>query len=274
MPNTFNLVDLTIMSLKDFQDIELATTVINKINVYGKDFTPNVYGVYQPLKNKYDANNINEVVQLWMNEDNNKNSVQYSYAAGQLLMEKKRGHKVSYQMRWEKDNQARFNLFNLSIDSEYLKSDKGLEKFKNLCNDLIVILEPVHGEIVNLSFPGWETPKHLKVRHPELNWTVLFGRPYIDLLGKEQLLSVPCYSKYMIGNNVVALQLTESVFEPIPSSVRNSVKKYICEGAFVEEGKSYRTYKTGKVPDFDFSNVLFDKTIPIIEPTIRTKSKE
>ncbi len=273
MANTFDLVDLTIMSLKDFQDAELAYSVVKKINEYGKDFIPNVYGLYQPLKNKYDPNNINEVVQLWMNEDNNANNVQDSYAAGQLLMEKKRGHKVSYQMRWEKDNQVRFNFFNLSIDTSYIRNGNGYQRFVDLCNDLILLLEPVHGEIVNLSFPGWEAPKNLSIRHPEINWMVLFGKPYINLFGREKLINTPCHSVQTIGENVIALQLTDNLFEPIPPSVRSTVKKHLGEDAFVEEGKSYRVYNTGKVPKFDFSSVLFDKTKPIVEPQIRTKEK-
>lgn len=273
MANTFDLVDLTIMSLKDFENVELATNVIKKINEYGKDFIPNVYGLYQPLKDKYDPNNVNEVVQLWMNEENNVNNVQDFYSAGQLLMEKKRGHKVSYQMRWEKDNQARFNFFNLSIDSKYIKNDNAFQKFISLCNDLILLLEPVHGEIVNLAFPGWEAPKNLQVRHPEINWTVFFGKPYIDLFGREKLLSTPCHSVHTIGENMIALQLTDSLFEPIPPSVRSTVKKHLGEDAFVEEGKSYRSYNSGKVPKFDFSNVLFDRTKPIVEPQIRVRNK-
>lgn len=273
MGNTFDLVDLTIMSLKDFQDTELAYSVIKKINEYGKDFIPSVYGLYQPLKNKYDPNNIPEVVQFWMNEDNNKNNAQDFYAAGQLLMEKKRGHKVSYQMRWEKGIQAGFNFFNLSVDIAYIKEDSGFQRFISLCNDLILLLEPVHGEIVNLSFPGWETPKNLRIRHPEINWMVLFGRPYIDLFGKEKLLCSPCHSVHTIGDNVIALQLTDCLFEPVQPSVRTAVKKHLGEDAFVEDGKSYRAYSMGKVPEFDFSSVLLDKTKPIAEPQIRIKEK-
>ncbi|WP_079506434.1 hypothetical protein [Mesobacillus jeotgali] len=271
MANTFDLINLNIMSLKDFQDAELATNVMEKISQYGKDFIPNKYGLYQPLKNKYDAKSIDNVVKLWMNEENNINNRENLYLAGQVLMEKKGGHKVSYQIRWEKDNQARFNFFNLSVETVYLKNEKNYEKFLNLCNDLILLLEPVHGEIVNLSFKGWDAPKNLTVRHPELNWMVFFGRPYIDLFGKESLITAPCCSVHTLNENIIGMQLTENLFNPIPSSVRSSVKKYLGEEAFVEEGKSYRRYSSGKVPDFDFSNVLFDKKKPVVEPQIRNK---
>lgn len=259
MPNTLDLVNLKIMSLKDFQDNELAVSVISKINEYGKEFIPNVFGLYQPLKNKYSPKKMNETVEFWMNNENNKNSAKYFYAAGQLLIEKNKGHKVSYQMRWEKDDQERFNYFNLFVEIGSLKNEKGLQRFLDFCNDIAKILEPVHGEIVNLSFRGWDAPINLKIRHPELNWFVIFGKPYIELFGKENILSSPAHSVHTISNEIIALQLTDCLFKPIPSSVRTAVKNHLCQDAFVEEGKSYKRYSNGKVPEFDFSNILFNK---------------
>lgn len=93
------------------------------------------------------------------------------------------------------------------------------------------------------------------------------------MFGRERLLSTPCHSVHTIGDNIVALQLTDNLFEPIPPSVRSTVKKHLREDAFVEEGKLYRTYNSGKVPKFDFSNVLFDGTKPIVEPQIRVRNK-
>lgn len=274
MANTFDLISLKISSLKNYQDESLANNVLNKINEYGKNFIPQVYGIYQPIKNKYSSSNISDVIQLWMNKENNKKNVENFYAAGQLLMEKKSGHKVSYQMRWEKDNQARFNYFILSVDIGYLSKEEAFHNFVKLCYELVLLLEPVHGEIVNLSYPGWEAPINLRVRHPELNWLVLFGEPYIDLFGRDKLLNTPCYKVEPIGDKVITLQLTDNVFEPIPSSVREPIKKYLGEDAFVEEGKSSRSYKSGMVPEFDFSAVLFDRTKPIEEPQIRVRHKE
>ncbi|HYH05029.1 MAG TPA: hypothetical protein VEC37_18205 [Bacillota bacterium] len=275
MANTFESVHLSITSLKNFQDPELAANVLEKINEYGKDFIPTKYGVYQPLKKPYNPEDISGVVQMWINEENNMVSAQNLYAAGQVLMEKTKGHKVSYHMEWEKSNEAKtsyFNFFIFSMDIAYLKKKKGLERFICLCNELIILLEPVQGEIVNLSFPGWEAPINLRVRHPELHWMALFGKPYIDMFGKEKLLNTPCHSINSIGDNVIAIQVIESIFEPIPSDARTTIKKYLGEDAFVEEGKSCRSYTTGRVPEFDFSEVLFDKTKPISEPKIRTRS--
>ncbi|MEG2014017.1 MAG: hypothetical protein RR063_12610, partial [Anaerovoracaceae bacterium] len=61
------------------------------------------------------------------------------------------------------------------------------------------------------------------------------------------------------------------LFSPVTKEARSAVKEHLNPCAFVEEGKSYLAYKTGAVPLFDFSNVLFDKTKPVIHPQIRMK---
>ena len=274
MANVYNLIDFTLESLKNFQDEELATNFINKINEYGKEFIPHVYGIYKPLKNKYNSKDTSDVIELWINEENNKKNAENYYAGGQVLMEKTKGCKVSYFMRWEKDNRARFNHFHLFVDTDYLHTENGFKKFMNLCNELILLLEPVYGEIIDMSIPGWDNPMNLRVRLPEINWMMLLGKPYIDLFGRDKILNTPCYKVEPISDNLIALQLTESIFEPITSSVRDKIKKYLGENAFVEDGKCSHAYKSGMVPKFDFSEVLFDKTKPIEEPQIRMRIKE
>ena len=122
--------------------------------------------------------------------------------------------------------------------------------------------------------PEWCESINFRVRHPELAWINYFGRPYIDLFGREKLLSAPCYRTFEISEDLIGLQMTEDLFQPIPSDVRYAVKKHLGEDAFVEEGKWYRMYKTGRVPAFDFSNVLFDPSKPIEEPQIRMRQKK
>lgn len=178
-------------------------------------------------------------------------------------------------MHWQKDQQARFNSFLFTVDLDYLRNEENLREFIDLSNRLLLLMEPVQADIWNLMLPEWSEPINLKVRHPELAWINYFGRPYIDLFGREKLLSAPCFRTFEVGKNLIALQMTEDLFQPIPSDVRYAVKKHLGEEAFVEEGKWYRSYKTGLVPEFDFSNVLFDPSKPIEEPQIwKRKPKE
>ena len=271
MVNVYNQISCRITSLKDFESRELAQEVLSVIADAGPQFFPTVYGVYEPLRRKCSKKDIPELVRVWLNEENAEVTAQYHYGMGELLMEHRRKPKISYQMYWEKSQQARFNYFILSADSEFLADEKNFQAFLALCMKLAVLLETVQGDIVNCAFPDWVSPINLQVRHPELHWMTLFGKPYIELFGRDKLLNAPCYGTKAIGENLIALQMTESPFEAVTDEMRSAVKTYLDPEAFVENGKSCRSYKTGHVPHFDFSNVLFDKSAPIIQPTIRLR---
>lgn len=271
MNNILNEVTFGIMSLKDFDNRELAQNVFETIADAGDSFFPTVYDVYEPLRRKCSQKDIDELVRFWVNEENAEKTAQQQYGMGQILMEHRRKPKISYQMYWEKSQHERFNYFVLGIDFEFLKEPKNFQKFMTLCSRLVILLDPVQGEITNRSFPGWDEPINLQVRHPELNWMVYFGKPYIELFGREKLMNTPCYCVNTIGENVISLQMAADVFQPISTEDRRTVKSYLGADAFVEEGKDYRSYKAGIVPKFDFSNVLFDKDSPIIQPSIRMR---
>lgn len=271
MANILNSIELSLMSLKDFESKALAYDVFSAIADAGPQFFPTVYDVYEPLSHKCNKNDVDELVRVWVNEENASVTSQNRYGMGQILMEHRRKPKISYQMHWEKGQQERFNYFIMSADSEFLMEENNFQTFLSLCMKLSVLLDPVQGEIVNCAFPGWDTPINLQVRHPELHWMAFFGKPYIELFGRDKLLNAPCYSTKSIGDNIIALQMTESPFHAVADEMRNAVKTYLDSKAFVENGKSYRSYKTGHVPSFDFKNVLFDKTAPIIQPSIRLR---
>jgi hypothetical protein len=263
------------MSLKNFQDRNLAIKTINKINEYGESFIPDLFDVYEPVKRKYAPKNISDIIDLWINEEQNTLNAIDSYAAGHLIMKKKKGSKVSYQMNWEKDNKASFNFFVVSQDISFLKKEENFNSFMSFCKELTELLEPVRGDIANYTFPDSHEPIDLQIRHPEIQWMNFFGKPYIDLFGREKLLSAPCYKVELINDNVIALQATENVFEPIPNEVRTAIKKHLGENAFTWEGKRALVYKNKEniIPKFDFSEVLFDKTKPIVEPQVKIRHK-
>lgn len=274
MANILNSIDLGLMSLKNFESKALAYDVFSAIEDAGPQFFPTVYDVYEPLHHKCNKNDVDELVRVWVNEENAEVTSQNRYGMGQLLMEHRRKPKIAYQMYWEKSQQERFNYFIMSADSEFLMDSNNLKNFLTLCQRLIILLEPVQGEIVNCAFPGWDVPINLQVRHPELHWMAFFGKPYIELFGRDKLLNAPCYSTESIGSDIIALQMTESPFHAVTDEMRNAVKTFLDPEAFVENGKSYRAYKTGHVPSFDFTNVLFDKNAPVIQPSIRMRNIE
>jgi len=275
MDYTYPSIGFKLMSLKNFQDRELATNVICKINEYGKDFMPQKFGVYEPLKRQYNPSDINEVIDVWMENEMNREASKDEFAEGLLLMKATSRSKASYMISWRKENKVHFNGFWFSVNIEYLKHKDNFDKFLSLCRELVCLIGPVYGKIVNESIPGAFEPIDLTIRHPELHWMNFFGEPYIELFGREKLLSAPAHKVESIGDKVIAIQTTDNVFEPIPNEIREKIKTHLGENAFVWNGKQALAYKNKEnlVPKFDFSEVLFDKTKPIIEPQIRTRNK-
>jgi hypothetical protein len=264
---TFNIFDFSLMSLEDFQDNELATSVLSTINSFGNDFIPQKIDVYEPLKVKYDPDNLGNAIKLWLNEKNAKRCVDdFGEAAGQVLMAKKRGHKVEYMMTWHKGKEPQFNAFSVGVDIQYFTSDERLEYFLDMCKQLIRILNPVHGKLCNCKYSDWGEPINLQVRLPDVLWVTLLGKPYIQMFGREKILSTPCYRVEELGEDLIWLQATKSVFEPVPQEVKNAIKEHLCKDAFVWDGKDYRHYKDGVVPDFDFSAVTLDSTKQSLQP--------
>jgi len=138
--------------------------------------------------------------------------------------------------------------------------------------NLIKAIDPVHGDI-GIFLPNENNPINLRIRCPELKWMTIFGAPYIDLFGREKLLSTPCHKVHLISDSLIGLQLVESIYDEIPSGLRRTVKSHLGEEAFVEEGKGIKRYKTGLTPEFDFSGVLFDPKKPIVVPQILTRKR-
>ncbi len=97
--------------------------------------------------------------------------------------------------------------------------------------------------------PTHELEKYI----PEIAWTTVFGKPYIDLFGRAKLLSSPCHSVRELADNQILLELTArsddlrrdfSGFE----AVRVRVKEHLGTDAFFNIQKG--VYGEYRVPKF------------------------
>jgi hypothetical protein len=79
--------------------------------------------------------------------------------------------------------------------------------------------------------------KDLKRRIPDLYWATVLGKPYVNMFGKEQLLSTPVYRAEALSQEMVLLQLSKElsdVSDPTDkfSSARQRAVLYLGETAF------------------------------------------
>ncbi len=88
---------------------------------------------------------------------------------------------------------------------------------------------------------------------PDLCWVNVFGQPYIDMFGREKLLSAPAYDVHGMEGGCIWLQLSPSLKDVANNyeefeAVRQAVKEHLNPNAFFQidqpEGHRY------DVPDF------------------------
>jgi hypothetical protein len=258
MRNKIEKVGLGLLSAKDFQDEKIVLSILEKIN--NSPFVPDIYGFCEPLKYKYDIEDISEPAKVWMHEEVNKKLARHNQAGGSLMMVAKNEERGFYHFDWNKlQDKTRFNFASFSVGIDFLKYDNNYDEFIKLCKEIVKIVEPVHGDISNWTLPNWSAPMDLKIRLPEIRWMNFYGKPYVEMFGKKKLLSTPCCKAEAITEDIIAIQATENLFEDIPDEVRTNIKMHLGEDAFVWGNKAVRGYKDGKVPNFDYSGVLFTK---------------
>jgi hypothetical protein len=73
---------------------------------------------------------------------------------------------------------------------------------------------------------------------PDMYWLTIFGKPYLEMFGREKLLAAPQCSSRPIGEDHVALQLTNSLEEVWANELgyeekKSALKRYLNERAFL-----------------------------------------
>lgn len=102
--------------------------------------------------------------------------------------------------------------------------------------------------------PKWNTPMNLKLRLPDIPAIAVYGKPYIDLFGIDKIESAPVVRLEAIGKSHYLLQSVSSIDEPVPASVRQSIREHLGEQAFMADGR-WR-YQDGLAPTFNLTSLL------------------
>ncbi|MFD1886473.1 hypothetical protein [Paenibacillus wenxiniae] len=270
---TESFISMFLLATRNFQDPQFAKKIISMMNQHPY-FVPTLYDSVTPLKNIFAMTNMPDMVDTWMNIERNNRSIDQNYASGDFIARGKRKCKIDYFASWIKNQQVNFNLLSITLHIDEIIEQELFDEFMLVCTNFMNAVDPVYGEIgIEHSNNHKNNPINLRVRYPELNWISIFGKPYIELFGRDQLLSAPCYKVHEFGENIIGLQLTESICDDLSFEVRSAVKKHLGEEAFVEEGKGIRRHQVGLVPAFDFSEVLYDPSKPIVEPQILKRKR-
>ena len=81
---------------------------------------------------------------------------------------------------------------------------------------------------------------HLETWLAGIPWMGIFGKPYVDLFGKETILSMPVFKTEEITSDMIFFQLTETLQDAINdyeafSDLRSKVKEHLGKDAFLDQ---------------------------------------
>lgn len=229
------IIQFYLYTTKPFHNRKSAIDFLRLIRSYGPYYLPTKYDFFEPIKQIFNSNDEKKFVRTWFGgSEITDKEAQEQNCEGGFIAKGKPPSKIDYHIMWEhKENTDRFNMICVSIAIPFLKkSSEHMAQFVHFCDDLACLYSPVHAEIRDYisSIPCECTesafiPDNLNLRCPALKWRTYFGPPYIKLLGKDTILNAPCYKTEEVGETIV-LQLTKSVFENIPSELRQEVVNY------------------------------------------------
>lgn len=93
-------VCLSLLSTKDFQDEKVVSDILGEKN--NSPFIPYNYGFCEPLKFKYENEDISGPLKLWMHEEVNRKLAKYNQQSGSLMMVSKNEGRGFFHFDWDK----------------------------------------------------------------------------------------------------------------------------------------------------------------------------
>jgi len=222
------------------------------------DLLPNLIGNWEPIDRRFDANNFNAALNIWkwpFLAVRDRPRVNCS-----IWMRKASHQQLHSTLVWDMEQHA------ASQDSllTFLKSTSAAVKADFALLHLLTDAEIEYGRhnrtITALDkkatqFNFFLASKDLKRRIPGLFWATAFGAPYVEMFGRDRLVSAPAYQVQVISNEVILLQMTKDLADvdrrsDVFNETRSQVKQHLTEDAFFRaENEVIDHYR---VPKFAF----------------------
>jgi hypothetical protein len=211
---------------------------------------PEQYNNYEPINKKFSLEKIEEVLESWENP----------------FLWKRRKPKV-LGMTWMKGNNVHpstyidINCTNTefqSIDAEkWVNLFQQVSLFTKVDFSYLHLFTQTEFDMENydasMPFRQGISTHQLRKYLPNLTWATVFGAPYVELFGREKVLSAPAFLVQEMHENIFYVQLSEnfsdfkSQYQEI-NTTRQAVKKHLGVNAFFDpEASESQIYK---VPSF------------------------
>ncbi|WP_156882669.1 hypothetical protein [Pseudomonas sp. CF161] len=170
-----------------------------------------------------------------------------SATAGSLVLEA--GSHLGYQVQWNHSTPPSFPFVSgFLMRKAFSKKPAMLDDFLALIKQLAACSNTLYGDIRSMEFAGWDTPFNLHLRLPEIPNISLYGKPYIELFGRQAIERAPFQRVEQLGDDLYWLEATAQITDPVPDEVRLAIRRHFGEDAFMA-GKKWR-YSEGRHPEF------------------------
>ena len=239
-------INFNLLTLRSFDDADFARAVLDLL-VNGLSFVkPTKFGVCAPFDGKISNGSIQPLMDTWFRSI--ESASPFSIAGEKMIcLEGDRGG-ISIMVTW---NEGRFPLNSVSgsFPSKCLEGGTSLDTFLSWIEKLTSLVDPVYGFIQNMMTKGWATPYDLSIRLPEIPWGTIFGRPYIEMFGWEEIEAAPYASVEKWNSEHYFCKLTDDILNPLlPGELRKAVREHLGENAFMQGTQQPRHYKDGRSP--------------------------
>jgi hypothetical protein len=224
---------------------------------------PDRWGLYEPLRHHFSMSSLDEAIRTW----------EYMFLVKRIVSPKLEGNifmqdgpyrdhstwKISLKNVKDFDQTAFCKLLEcsattFSADFGFIHRITETEISRGMANGSVGFLDTAKTE-KNLYVATTILSKCV----PDVYWTTVFGRPYVELFSRERLLSCPAHRTKELDNGSIVVQLTpelkdieaeEAAFERVRQDARN----HLNNDAFFDPAKGL-DYQY-RVPEFVWGPIL------------------
>jgi hypothetical protein len=155
--------------------------------------------------------------------------------------------RVNLAARWARPAQAGSNGFTMTFAKASLEAPAGLEA---AIDGLLGVCRGLQPDYARAAAPASSAARGPPDALLDVFWLNYFGRPYVDLFGREQLLAAPALWVRDLGEGVT-LAIAESPWESAtPASLRRAqdIKRFLGQDAFLDPKAPGRARRRPPLP--------------------------
>jgi hypothetical protein len=236
MSNLVAGVSFSLSTTQDFSKLDMASKLVNAICDSPANLKPVRYG-------SFSGDNIigstQDVVRVLVGHEGQ------TQTGGVILSVNK---DCEYQLQWDTKNNLLSYLGGFLLSGAYRRNSQALNDFLALFKKMAVASDVAYGDFRSMNHDGWDTPFNLMLRLPDIPNVSIYGKPYVEMFGRDTIENSPFHKIEEIADDIYWLQSTEDVIEIVPDSIRAKIRNYFGERAYME-GKKWR-YKDGLHPEW------------------------